>query len=157
MKKAQAKPALIKELEKTPIVSVACEKVGIARQTVYRWMKEDEDFLAKVKEAMKYGTSLVNDVAESNLLKGIKQGDKGDTKYWLSHRHESFKKPFRHRDAQLDFLTFKMLERYISIEDKTDPLWIERKKEAKVKARKMLDSWQHLFPEPSKKNKQKKK
>lgn len=141
MKKSQVKPKLLIELERTPIMSVACEKVGIVRQTAYRWMKEDPSFLEKVSDAMKHGVGLVNDVAESNILKGIKQGDKGDTKYWLSHRHEAFKKPFRHRDAYLDLVTFKQLERYRSTEQHLDPFHEERKQIVKEKARAMLDMW----------------
>ncbi len=157
MKKNQVQPKFIKELAKTPIVSVACEKVGISRQTAYRWMKEDEKFLEKVKEAMKEGVSLVNDVAESNILKGIKQGDKGDTKYWLSHRHESFRKPHRHRDAQLDFLTFKLLEQYSSTDATFDPYSEAKKQAAKARVREMLDKWKPFFPdEPTKCKKQKK-
>lgn len=153
MKKSQAKPNLIEELEKTPIISVACEKVGISRQTAYRWMKEDENFLDRVQEAMKHGVGLVNDVAESNILRGIKQGDKGDTKYWLSHRHEAFKKPFRHRDAYLDLLSFNQLRTYSSTDKKLDPFYFERKQLAKEKAMAMLDKWKPFFPENRKKKK----
>lgn len=141
MKKTQVQPKLLKELEKTPIMSVACEKVGISRQTAYRWMKESETFLGRVEESMKHGVGLVNDVAESNILRGIKQGDKGDTKYWLSHRHEAFKKPFRHRDAYLDLLTFTQLRGYNSTEQNIDPFYAERKRIAKARAKAMLDAW----------------
>jgi hypothetical protein len=151
MKKSQVKPSLVKELEKTPIISVACEKVGISRQTAYRWMKEDESFLYKVQEAMKHGVGLVNDVAESNILRGIKQGDKGDTKYWLSHRHEAFNKPFRHRDAYLDLVTFHQLRGYGSTDNNLDPFYFERKQLAKEKARAMLDKWKPYFPDSRKK------
>jgi len=151
MKKTQSKPKLLKELEKTPIISVACEKVGVSRQTAYRWMKEDKVFLDKISDAMKHGVGLVNDVAESNILRGIKQGDKGDTKYWLSHRHEAFKKPFRHRDAYLDLVSFKQLERYNSTDQRLDPFYAERKQIAKEKARSMLDAW--CKPEKVKKKK----
>jgi len=85
---------LLEELEKTPLVQVACEKVGLSRNTFYRWMKEDESFLSRASEAMSLGTGFVNDVALSNVMEGIKRKDPMYTKYWLSHKHPDFRRPF---------------------------------------------------------------
>lgn len=102
MKKTKALlDKLIEEVEKTPLIQIACDKVGISRNTFYRWMKEDEEFLSRVNEAMSLGTGLVSDVALSNVLEGIKRKDSMYTKYWLSHKHPDFRRPFVHRvDAE---------------------------------------------------------
>lgn len=70
MKKGR-KTKFLEVLEKSPIVQYACEKVGISRNTFYRWLKEDPDFASSYKQSMEYGIDLVNDAAESNVLKGI--------------------------------------------------------------------------------------
>jgi len=68
------KRAMIKALESTlGIVSTACAKVGIARQTHYEWQREDEHYRADVKDIKNYAV----DFAESQLLQCIK--DKRET------------------------------------------------------------------------------
>lgn len=105
MKKTRALlDKLIEELEKTPLIQIACDKVNISRNTFYRWMKEDKEFLSRVNEAMSLGTGLVSDVALSNVLEGIKRKDAMYTKYWLSHKHPDFRKPFIHRVEADDLL-----------------------------------------------------
>ena len=103
---------ILEEIERTPIIQVVCEKFGISRQTFYRWMHESEENFNDVKKALNAGVSLVNDVAESNILNAIKNKDLASTKYWLSHRHESYKKPFTHRDATSDVFEMKRIEDY---------------------------------------------
>lgn len=88
---------LLEEIGKHGIIQSACDKHGISRQTFYRWMKEYPDFLAQVGEAQSLGVGVVNDVAQSNILAGIKAKDMKSTTYWLSHRHPEFRRPFVHR------------------------------------------------------------
>lgn len=85
---------LLEELERTPLIQVACEKIGISRNTFYRWAKEDKELAEQVSQAISLGTGVVNDVAVSNVLNGIQKGDPMYTKYWLSHKHPDFRKPF---------------------------------------------------------------
>ncbi len=144
MKKSKVWKQLLEELERTPIVQVACEKVGISRQTYYRWAK-DESMFSEIRQALLRGIDLVNDVAESNVLAGIKGKDPGYTKYWLSHRHEAYKKPFRHRNAVSDLFEMKRIEEHYRNLNKRDGLSeAERAKkveEAAKKAKAMLDRW----------------
>lgn len=102
MKKHKVKEKFLEALEQTPIVQAACERVGISRNTFYRWIKEDSDFRSQVDERMGMGVDLVNDYAESNVLGGIKAGDPGYTKYWLSARHGAYRRPFyiHHNDDE---------------------------------------------------------
>jgi hypothetical protein len=91
-KKNRLKDKFLEELAKTPIVQIACEKSGISRQTYYRWRKEDIDFSLEADNALSQGEDLVNDVAESTVIRGVQNRDTGWTKLWLSHRHNKFKK-----------------------------------------------------------------
>lgn len=95
---------LVEEIEKTPLVHVACDKVGISRNTFYRWMKEDKKFLERINESMSLGSGFVSDVALSNVLSGIKNKDAMYTKYWLSHKHPDFRRPFVHKVDSDDLL-----------------------------------------------------
>ena len=49
MKKNKFQDQFLDELRKVPIVQVACEKTGLSRNSIYRWRKEDKDFLKKMR------------------------------------------------------------------------------------------------------------
>lgn len=53
------------------IVTFACEKAGLSRQTFYRWCRDDPEF----KERVDAINELQIDVAEASLLKKIQSGD----------------------------------------------------------------------------------
>ena len=89
MKTDKNKDLLIEQLKKTPVVQVACEKVGIGRATFYRW-KQDQDFAIKADEALMEGSFLVNDVAESQLMSAIKEKNLTAIIFWLKHHHPSY-------------------------------------------------------------------
>ena len=89
MKTAQTKQLLVEQLRKTPIVQVACEKVGISRATFYRW-KADKKFAKQADEAVSEGVELMNDLAESALLSGIKDRNPWAVIWWLRNRHEAY-------------------------------------------------------------------
>ncbi len=92
MKKTeQTKQALLEQIRKTPIVQIACEKLGISRWTFYRWKKEDTDFAKKVDEAIFDGRLLVNDLAESQLIGAVKDRNFAAIMYWLKHHHPSYR------------------------------------------------------------------
>lgn len=94
MKKNRVQTKLLEELEKTPIIQRACDRCDISRNTYYRWCKENPDFKCMVEERLKMAIDLVNDAAESNILQGIKNGDRGSTQFWLTHRHPAYKKRY---------------------------------------------------------------
>lgn len=89
MKTVQTKLLLIEQLRKTPIVQVACEKVGISRATFYRW-RADKKFAQQAEEAVSEGVELMNDLAESALLSGIKDRSPWAVIWWLRNRHEAY-------------------------------------------------------------------
>jgi predicted DNA binding protein len=89
-RKAREQASLLEQLRKVPIVSIACEKAGVGRATYYRWKKEDEEFAKAADEATAEGTFLVNDMAESQLLTAIRDGNLGAVMYWLKHRNANY-------------------------------------------------------------------
>lgn len=84
------KELFLEQMKKTPIVQIACEKVGIGRTTVYRWRKEDSVFAQALHEAIDVGTNLINDLAESKLIKLIQEGEMGSIRFWLQNHHDGY-------------------------------------------------------------------
>ena len=62
------KQAFLEQLKRTPTIETACQKVGIARATVYRWIKENKKFEKQVDEALDQGRSFMSDIAENQLF-----------------------------------------------------------------------------------------
>ena len=87
----QEKSILLEQLEKTPIIQIACEKTGIARATYYRWIRDDTAFAKKCHEAILRGVSVMNDLAESQLLKAVKDGNITALIFWLKSRHSAYR------------------------------------------------------------------
>lgn len=91
MKKNKFQDQFLDELRKVPIVQVACEKTGLSRNSVYRWRKDDKEFLKKMDTALSEGVSLVNDMSESQLLTLIKEKNYPAISFWLRHRNDNYK------------------------------------------------------------------
>lgn len=91
MKKPKYFKQFLDELRKVPIVQVACEKVGVSRNTVYRWKREDNAFAQAFDEALADGFAFVNDMSESQLLQLIKDKNFSAVRFWLNKRHPAYK------------------------------------------------------------------
>lgn len=91
MKKDKDKELLLEQLKKVPILSVACEKVGIARSTVYRWKEQNKKFAKAMEKAITEGEALINDLSESQLLTLIKEKNFPAIRLWLVHRNPKFR------------------------------------------------------------------
>lgn len=89
-KQIQQKSLLVEQLKKTPIIQIACEKVGVARATYYRWKKQDTTFAKEADEAIVTGELLINDLAESQLLSAIKDKNLTAIIFWLKHHHARY-------------------------------------------------------------------
>lgn len=85
------KSLLLEQLKKTPIIQIACEKLGIARATFYRWKTEDKLFAKAVDNAVLEGCLLVNDLAESQLIGAVKDRNLTAIMYWLRHHHKDYR------------------------------------------------------------------
>lgn len=86
----QNRQLIIDQLQKTPIVQICCEKVGVSRSTYYRWREEDKSFAKRADQALADGIALMNDVAESQLLSAIRDKNISAIFYWLNHRHSAY-------------------------------------------------------------------
>lgn len=84
------KELVIEQLKKTPIIQIVCEKVGISRATFYRWRRDDIVFADAVEHALFMGVDLINDMAESQLLAGIRDQNMTAIIFWLKHRHRAY-------------------------------------------------------------------
>jgi len=91
MKKNKVQNQFFEELMKIPIIQVACEKIGVSRNSVYRWRKEDKKFAQKMDTAMSEGVAFVNDMSESQLLTMIKEKNWSAISFWLKHRNNNYK------------------------------------------------------------------
>lgn len=91
MKKNKFQDQFLDELRKVPIIQVACEKTGLSRNSVYRWRKDDKEFLKKMESALSDGVALVNDMSESQLLTLIKEKNYPAISFWLRHRNDNYK------------------------------------------------------------------
>jgi len=87
-----AEKPFLAELEKLPIIQVACKKVGVSRNSIYRWRKEDFGFAEKMDESMDKGIDFVNDMSENQLLTLIKEKKFSAIRFWLTHNHLRYMK-----------------------------------------------------------------
>ena len=93
MKRYRKEKPFLEELRKIPNISLACEKVGIARNTVYRWRSEDPDFDARVEDALVSGIESISDLAESKLVTNINNGSMRAIQYWLDNNKRTYMRP----------------------------------------------------------------
>lgn len=71
---------MLEALEKTlGVVTGACKKVGISRETHYRWLREDEAY----KVAVNSIEDVALDFAESQLHLQIQNGEVSSTIFYL--------------------------------------------------------------------------
>lgn len=81
---------LLEQLKKTPIVQIACEKIGVGRSTYYRWREEDKEFAKNADDALHEGSLLINDMAESQLLSAVRDKNMTAIIFWLKHHHKAY-------------------------------------------------------------------
>lgn len=81
---------LIECLKKTSIIQIACQQADVSRATYYRWLENDEKFKQEADEAKKEGSDVINDLAETGLIKAIKEGNITAIFYRLNHCHPAY-------------------------------------------------------------------
>ncbi len=94
-KKSRKAKEFLEEISRLPNISIACEKVGLARNTVYRWCKEDPKFQESVDTALAIGNDFITDVAESKLISLIndKEVNLRVIRYWLDNHKKEYIRP----------------------------------------------------------------
>lgn len=126
MKKDKLSNDFLEALKKVPIVQVACDKVSLSRNTVYRWKQEDERFANEFDQALQDGIDHVNDMSESQLLQLIKDRNFSAVRYWLNNNHTKYKK---HIPSQPEVVNSKehkrRLEKMREEITKMNSMWFE--------------------------------
>ncbi len=84
------KSKLIQILEETPLVNYACKKIGMGRTTFYRWMKSNLQFKKDVEHALQNGRFQWSEIAESALMKNVKNGKMDAVKFYLTHNDKRY-------------------------------------------------------------------
>src|SRR3989344_554505 len=84
------KNKFLDELRKTSIVTSACNKTGISRATIYRWIKKDPSFRELVDEAKSMGIEVMCDAAELVIFSGIKDKKFQSARYYLEHHSKRY-------------------------------------------------------------------
>jgi len=78
---------IVEQLSRTPIVEIVCQKVGIGRNSYYRWRRQSKKFATACDKAIEEGCQFINDLAESQLISAMKNNNLTAVMYWLNHRH----------------------------------------------------------------------
>lgn len=84
------KKLLLEQLQKIPVVEIACQKLGIGRASYYRWRAESKQFAKEADEAIREGRELGNDMSESQILKAIRDGNLSAAYFWLKHNSKNY-------------------------------------------------------------------
>lgn len=90
MKTNDDKSRFLEELQKTPVVQIACQKTNIGRTTYYRFRREDKKFAALADEALNEGRRVVNDLGEAQMISLIKAQDMQAIRFWLTHNNSRY-------------------------------------------------------------------
>ena len=75
-RQSKLKQALLEQLKRTPTIETSCQKVGVSRATVYRWISASKKFEAQIDMALNEGRTFMSDIAENQLFSLI-----GEKKY----------------------------------------------------------------------------
>ncbi len=90
--KQRIKAPFLEELRKIPIIKMTTDKLGISRNTIYRWMKLNKKFKDDVHEALMEGEKNLNEMVESMLVKkALNEEDLRAIMFYLTRRHPKYK------------------------------------------------------------------
>ena len=84
------KQDIVDILRDAPFINHATKKVGISRNTFYRWMRSDKVFQINVNGALQEGHKCMIELTESALFKKIKEGHFGAIKFYLENNHGNY-------------------------------------------------------------------
>ena len=90
MKTGHDKERFLKILEDHPYIGLAAKKAGISRASVYRFKKSDPGFKKKVEEALELGSTINGEIAESQMMKLVRTGHFGATKFVLERTNRKY-------------------------------------------------------------------
>ncbi len=67
-RQSKLKESFLTQLKRSPTIETSCQKIGIARATVYRWITASKRFEKQVDEALHEGRTFMSDIAENQLF-----------------------------------------------------------------------------------------
>ena len=102
----EERSAFLKLLTDSPFVDHAAKQAGIARSTVYRWIKDNPEFRKAVEKAKKGGRAHMVELGEIMLLKKVKEGDVSAIKFLLTHNSK------RYRPKRAEFAPLVTIEQW---------------------------------------------
>lgn len=85
-----SKKAILEQLRKIPVIQICCERVGISRQTFYRYRDSDEDFRKAVAEAVAEGEAFITDLSEGQLISMVRDKNFQAVQLWLRKHHHRY-------------------------------------------------------------------
>jgi hypothetical protein len=83
------KEKLLQYLKDSGNISYACKRAGVSRETYYQW-RRSRLFAEEADTAISYGKEFVNDLAHTQLIQNIQQGDMGAVKFQLASCHPDY-------------------------------------------------------------------
>jgi len=84
------KQLLLEQFKKNPIIEISCQKISIGRATYYRWRKDDIKFAAQADEALLDARQKINEMAESQLISAMKDGNMTALIFWLKNNDKRY-------------------------------------------------------------------
>lgn len=89
--KKNLKPTILKELEENfGVIQIACKKVGVVRDTFYRWCEEDPKFKAGVEKATESGKVKRLEIALAHHIRKLGDGEDRAVYFELTRRHPDY-------------------------------------------------------------------
>ncbi len=101
---ADKREEFLKALETTPFIGTAARKVDVTRMTIYRWMHDDPEFKRAAETVRRVSREAVSEKAESNIIKGINNGDKADSKFFLTHNSKFYSPKLRGEEEKIPLM-----------------------------------------------------
>ena len=78
------KEEFLNQLKQSPTIETTCQKIGVSRATVYRWIANSKKFEKQVDDALKQGREFMSDVAENQLFSLIANREMSAIRLYLS-------------------------------------------------------------------------
>ncbi len=90
IKQRKLKKAFLEQLKRTPTIELACEKSGVARTNIYRWVRNSKTFAKEVDLALTEGRIFISDIAESQIFSLIKDKKFDAIRFWLQSNNPRY-------------------------------------------------------------------
>jgi len=78
------KEKFLNQLKQSPTIETTCQKIGVSRATVYRWIANSKKFEKQVDDSLKQGREFMSDVAENQLFSLIANREMSAIRLYLS-------------------------------------------------------------------------